>query len=398
MRLMARFRADYLIRPRTFFFLVVSYLLWASVSLRWIQEFVEQNQPFILLVSAMLGLYGLLLGLEPLLTAGSYLRAHLYLIVQTSLVMAAILFYYQLDFFAILLLPLCGQAIFLFERKSAGAWVVILTLANIAGQIQQFGWPQGLPFILLYSAGLVFVTAFSIMTIQAEQARGRSESLLAELQTAHRQLQAYARQAEELATANERNRLARELHDSVAQTLYGLTLQSEAASRKLVSGQHEVANHFLMQIRQSAQQTLQEIRLLIFELRPPILEAEGLAAALKARLEAVEARSGFKIQTNIPELERLPIDLETGLYRIAQEALNNAMKYSQAGQIKVSMRRADASLILEVMDDGIGFEPVGIAGGMGLKGMNERAEQMQANLSIHSLPGKGTHIKVEVPL
>jgi signal transduction histidine kinase len=398
MRWIAEIRSGYFARPRTFFFLIVSYLLWASVSLRWITEFVENNHPFTLLISSLLGLYGLLLGLEPLITSGSNLRAHLYLFVQLSLVLAAILFYFELDFFAILLLPLCGQAVFLFPRKTAAAWLAILVLADIAGQIQQFGWPQALSFILLYSAGLVFVAVFSIMTIQAEQARQQSESLLIELQSAHRQLQDYAFQAEELAVANERNRLARELHDSVAQTLYGLTLQSEAASRKLVSGQPQVADHYLKEIRQSAQQTLQEIRLLIFELRPPLLEADGLAVALHARLESVEARSGIKVQANFDEIGRLPIEIETGVYRIAQEALNNVLKHSQAGQIGVSLRRKEAVLVMEIWDDGAGFRTEQVSGGMGMRGMQERADQLKARLRIESQPGQGTRVEVEAPL
>ncbi|MEJ2711412.1 MAG: histidine kinase [Anaerolineales bacterium] len=230
MQRIANLRSSYRVRPRTFFFLVVSYFVWASVTLRWITEFIEQDHPLTLLVSALLLLYGLLLGLEPLITSGSATRVHLYLALQTTLVLAAILFHFELDFFALLLLPLCGQAIFLLPRTAAAIWVALLGAANIAGQLQQFGWPQGLPFMLLYSAGFVFVAAFSILILQAEQAHKRSEKLLAELREAHQKLQAFSVQAEELAIANERNRLARDLHDSVAQTLYGLTLQAEAAN------------------------------------------------------------------------------------------------------------------------------------------------------------------------
>ncbi len=150
-------------------------------------------------------------------------------------------------------------------------------MVTFIGQTIQFGWPAGLPFILLYAGGLVFVAAFSTLTLSAEDARQQSERLLLELQAAHQQLQEYAGQAEELAVAQERNRLARDLHDSVAQTLYGLTLQSEAASRKLTAGDLTAVEDYLLAMRQSAQQTLQETRLLIYELRPPILGKEGLA-------------------------------------------------------------------------------------------------------------------------
>ena len=94
-------------------FLIISYCLWAAVSLRWISEFREQGHPLTWLISAVLLLYGLLLGLEPLITRGSTLRAHLYLAVQAAVVFAASLLYFELDFFALLYLPLCGQAMFL---------------------------------------------------------------------------------------------------------------------------------------------------------------------------------------------------------------------------------------------------------------------------------------------
>ena len=319
---------------------------------------------------------------------------------QTGLVFVASLFWHELDFFAILYLPLCGQAMFLFPQRSAMAWVTVLVLATFAGQTVQFGWPNGLSYTLLYVAGLVFVAAYSALTIQAEESRRRSERLLAELQEAHQELQVYAGQAQELAIAKERNRLARDLHDSVAQALYGLTLQTEAASRQLAAGRLEKVAGYLGEIRQSAQHSLQEARLLIFELRPPILEQEGLAAALKARLEDVEARSGLQTQLNLDELERLPDAVETGLYRIAQECLNNILKHAQADQVILNVRRDLNRVTLEIIDDGNGFDPALARqqGGMGLEGMQARAEQIGGQLSIQSAAGAGTRVKVEVPL
>lgn len=387
-------------RPQAALFLLVSYLLWAAVTFRWIAEFIEQNNPLLPLISALLVIFGILMGLEPWITRGSGLRAHLYLLVQTSLVFIASLLFYELDFFAILYLPLCGQAMFRFPRRTAAVWVAILVLTTFAGQTVQFGWPNGISYTLLYVGGLIFVAAFSVLTIQADESRQRSERLLAELQEAHWQLQAYADQAEELAIARERNRLARDLHDSVAQALYGLTLQSEAASRQLAAGRLEKVAGYLSEIRQSAQNSLQEARLLIFELRPPILQKEGLAAALKARLDDVEARSGLQTHLNLVELGRLPDPVETGLYRIAQESLNNILKHAHAGQVTLNLARDLTGVTLEIIDDGNGFDP-GLArqqGGMGLEGMQARTEQIGGQFSIQSAAGAGTRVKVEVPL
>jgi signal transduction histidine kinase len=379
-------------------FIVVSFAIWIAVSLRWILEFIEQSHPYLWLLSIILVTYGLLLGLQPLITNGSPLKAHIYLGVQTALIIGAMLLYYELDFFALLFLPLGGQAMFLFQRKTALSWIAIFGIAIVIGQTIQFGWPGGLSFTFLYLAGLFFVASFSTLMMRADEARIQSDRLLDELQGAHRQLQEYAGQAEELATAKERNRLARELHDSVAQTLYGLTLQAEAASRKLGAGQtNEVAN-YLAEIRDSAQQTLKETRLLIFELRPPVLEQEGLVAALGARLESVESRSGLKAQINLQEVGRLPGRIESGLYGISNEVLNNILKHAHASEIKVSLEKKAGKIVLEISDNGVGFDldTAEGHGGLGLKGMQERAEQINADLRI-SNGGNGTQVSVEVP-
>ncbi len=387
-------------RPRYRSLILVSYLIWGAVSLRWISEYIEQGHPLTWLISVMLLLYGVLLGVEPWVTAGSRLRAHLYLTIQTSLVFIASLFFYELDFFALLFLPLCGQAVFLLPRPQSTRWVFILAALTLVGQYIQFGGLAGLQFSLIYISGLILVAAFSNLTLQADASRQESERLLTELREANKQLQEYAGQAEQLAVANERNRLARDLHDSVAQTLYGLTLQSEAAARKLSSGELDATAEYLQQIKESAQQTLVETRLLIYELRPQVLEAEGLAAALNARLEAVERRSGIAAQLDIGGLPDLPPQVETNLYRILLEALNNSLKHAHASRVDIAIHNRDDRITLIVADDGVGFDPAspGILGGMGLDGMKERASQVGAQLVIESTPGQGARVVVEVPL
>jgi len=386
-------------RPGAGTFLLISFSLWGAVSLRWITEFIEQQHPLTWAISLILLIFGAAMGLEPLLTRGSPLRAHIYLAVQMILVFVGSLFFYELDFFAMLYIVLCGQAAYLLSRRDSLIWTGILVVATAVAQIIQFGIPVAFSFILLYEAGLIFVAAFVRLVLQADAARQHSEQLLTDLQTAHQQLQSYANQAEELAVANERTRLARDLHDSVAQTLYGLTLQAEAASRKLTAGQNEAVQTYLAAIQEDAKQTLQETRLLIFELRPPILESSGLAAALQARLDTVEARSGLTMHVALEEIGHLPANLETGLYRIAQEALNNSAKYAQASTLDVQLRRENGQVCLKIGDDGIGFEPTAVPpGSVGLQGMAERVAQLNGRLTINSAPGQGTQILVEVPV
>ena len=378
-------------------FLIMSLAMWVSVALRWTLEFTEQQHPLRWLLNTILIVYAVLMLFNQAIIGDSESRAHIYLALQTGLIIGGMLLYYELDFFAILFMPLGGQAMFVLPRRKAITWVSIFSIAIIIGQLTQFKFPYGLPFTFLYLAGLFFVASFSTTMLRTNEARIQSDQLLDELQQAHSQLQSYAGQAEELATAKERNRLARELHDSVAQTLYGLTLQAEAAARELNAGRADKTSEQLREIRDSAQQSLQETRLLIFELRPPILEQEGLVAALRARLESVESRSGLKTQIKLQEVNQLPAKVEAGLYGISNEALNNILKHAHANKIKVSLTQEANKVILEVQDNGIGFD-VGSAeaqSGMGLSGMKERAEQFGGKLQITS-GESGTTIRVEV--
>ena len=207
------------------------------------------------------------------------------------------------------------------------------------------------------------------------------------------------RQATQLAVVEERNRLARELHDSVTQALYGITLHAEAAFRQLGARKIPLATEQLEELRSTAQEALREMRLLIFELRPSVVEMQGLVPALRARLEAVEERAGMSVEINVDENLELSDQIQDGLYRIAQEALNNALKHAKANQIILNLTGTMSRVTLEIMDDGVGFKPDESieGGGLGLDGIIERAELLNGELTLDSWPGRGTTIRIEVP-
>jgi signal transduction histidine kinase len=207
------------------------------------------------------------------------------------------------------------------------------------------------------------------------------------------------RQAQQLAVVEERNRLARELHDSVTQALYGITLHAEAAYRQFQANQPELADDQLAELRKTAQEALREMRLLIFELRPSVVELKGLVPALRARLEAVEERAGLEVEINLDEGLNLSDKVQDGLYRIAQEALNNALKHAQAKRIILNLRGTLSRVTLEIIDDGVGCSPDEAiqGGGLGLDGMLERAELLGGKFMMDSSPGKGTTVRIEVP-
>lgn len=205
-------------------------------------------------------------------------------------------------------------------------------------------------------------------------------------------------QAQTAAALEERNRLARDLHDSVTQSLYSLTLLAEGWRRLAQRGRLTDVDSALAELGEIAQQSLKEMRLLIYELRPPVLEQAGLLGALHQRLGAVERRAGIEARLIAEELIKLPLQVEQGLYRITQEALNNALKHAKATTVTVFVRASNKWIEVEIADNGCGFEPERLNGqsGLGLISMRERAEQLGGELAIESKLGEGTTIKVRI--
>jgi len=207
-------------------------------------------------------------------------------------------------------------------------------------------------------------------------------------------------QAEQAAVFAERNRLARELHDSVTQSLYSVTLYAEAAARHLQGNQTAEAAEHLRELGGTAREALREMRLLIFELAPPALEKGSLVDALQIRLDAVESRGGMSVSYNVEGTERLDPRVRQELYQIAQEALNNTLKHSRAHAVRILLRFGEEEARLEISDDGVGFEfdQAQSSGGIGMRSMRERVERIGGGLTVDSAPGRGTCVSVVAPM
>lgn len=206
-------------------------------------------------------------------------------------------------------------------------------------------------------------------------------------------------QAEQLAVMEERERLARDMHDSVMQSIYSLTLFSAAGGRQIRQGNTKRVQEYLDQLVETAQQALKEMRLLLYELRPVVLEQEGLIGALRRRLDAVEKRAEVEATLDVPEPVVPPFYAEEGLYRIAQEALNNSLKHSGADQVKVRIVREQDAIVMQISDNGKGFslaDAQKFSGGMGLSNMHERMQKLQGEIQIESEPEIGTTVTVRV--
>ncbi len=212
-------------------------------------------------------------------------------------------------------------------------------------------------------------------------------------------------QAQEAAALEERARLARELHDSVTQALFSMTMHAEAAQVALQREGSEVGSgrvgrnlRYLSELTEGA---LAEMRALIFELRPGALQEEGLAAALRKHAAAVSARHGLSIEVQAPE-QRVLLEpsIEEHLHRLAQEALHNVIKHSGASHTFVRLDgRMDGQLILEIEDNGSGFDSTSVpAGHLGLRTMADRVAQIGGTLEIISVPpAKGTLVRIIAP-
>ena len=202
------------------------------------------------------------------------------------------------------------------------------------------------------------------------------------------------RQAGELAAGEERAHLARELHDSVTQALFSMTLVARSVEM-LLDRDPEAAREQLTQLRELQREALAEMRALIFELRPGNLEQDGLSRALKTHAAALQGRLGLPIVVDSELPERLPLPAEEVLYRIAQEALHNVVKHAAAHRVRVEVRRLDGGVRLRVEDDGKGFDVERVPEGhLGLAGMRARSERVGARFSCTSEIGVGTTIEV----
>jgi signal transduction histidine kinase len=204
--------------------------------------------------------------------------------------------------------------------------------------------------------------------------------------------------AQHVASLEERQRLARELHDSVSQALYGIALGAQTARLRIDGGAPNAAEpvDYIMSLAQAG---LAEMRALIFELRPESLENEGLIAALDKQIASTRARHGIAIEFAPAAEPECGIEVKEALYRIAQEALHNVVKHAQARCVTVRLEAFDCALVLTVQDDGCGFDATAsFPGHIGLHSMPERARKIGGDVMVESRPGDGTRVVARVPV
>ncbi len=204
----------------------------------------------------------------------------------------------------------------------------------------------------------------------------------------------------ELSAIEERNRLARDLHDSIVQKLFGIVLAARSAD-VLLERDSTAAREQVERLGELAQEAVGELRSLVFQLRPAELETDGLGPALRKHVEVLRRVHRREIELELDGGAGLAPDQAAEVFRIAQEALTNALRHSGAAHIRVRLSEPNGTVLLIVEDDGVGFEPDSAAlrsQRLGLTSMEERAGALGGSLSVESRPGAGATIGLEVPL
>jgi signal transduction histidine kinase len=371
---------------------LASGLFFSAVVLRSL--LVYQDSASLLVVGSLLAAWLALFTSEPFISRRWRGYFPFYLVCQAVLVGLLLLVPPPVDFFATLLMILSMQFSLKYSFRAWAVWAGLWALALLLLLMRNFPGGDGIALALIYSAGNALMSTYTFAIRRSQAARQQNQALAVELDAANQQMQAYAQQLEQLAVARERNRLARELHDSVTQTVFSMNLASQSAALLLEKDPSRVDEQ-LAHIRQLAADALEEMQTLISKLRPEALARNGLAAALQRHLDGGSIPEGLTVSFEVQGDYSLEPQEEQNLFRIAQEALNNIVKHAHTNQAHIYLRLAYPPC-LEIQDQGQGFDlsQAYQAGRVGLSSMQERAAEIGWQLQIHTRSGAGTSLRV----
>lgn len=320
-----------------------------------------------------------------------------YLAVQTVIV--SLLFFrpdrMQYDYFSVLYGILGMQAMLKLSYRNGLVCIALFFILMGIRFISVLGLLAGLINLLLFGSIIIFLSAYALSTRRSQLANYRNQTLMIQLQDANLQLQSHSDTLRRLGVANERQRLRRELHDSVTQTIFSMTLTTQSALLLLERDASRVGAQ-LERLNQLATSALSEMHTLISELRPEQSPASDLITQIQKHLQSRQLPEGLSVSIESEGESILSDHEKQGLFRIIQEAINNIVKHAQATHIRLRLQLIEPYCV-EIEDDGQGFilDKAISSGRMGLSGMRERAEEINWTLVIHTARGKGTLIRVE---
>jgi signal transduction histidine kinase len=263
---------------------------------------------------------------------------------------------------------------------------------------EQEGISGGLRAMAIYAGGYLFFGVVTNALTQARMTQRQNTQLLSELQAKNRQLETYATQAETLAIVEERNRLAREMHDTIGHRLTTAAVQLEGAER-LTAREPERATAMIGAGRQQVRAALQDLRVTVGRLREPVDIELSLPQALQRLATSFQEATGLVVHLELPERDcEVTSAQRLALYRTAQEGLTNIQRHAAAHQAWLHLGRSSDRVSLEVMDDGRGLAAGNSSPGFGLAGLQERAAQLNGTITLADRPGGGTILAMQLPI
>jgi signal transduction histidine kinase len=369
-------------------------LYFVAVTLRTWLYFREG--PYLGRAMGLLLLWLLLIASEPRLSRLWQAYFPIYIILQTGLVFALMALPDTPDFMGTLLGVLSMQVLLRLPTWVGVVWIGLCALGLwllLSGAYRY----QAIALALIYTAGNVFLGSFTRTIRKTQAERQYNQALAGELELANRRLQDTSAQLEQLAAARERNRLARELHDSVTQTVFSMNLTSQSAALLLARDQQQVGAQ-LERLYTLSRSALSEMQLLIDELKPGPGGRQDLPAALRQLLADSRFRDNLSVSIEVQGEKTLTPAEEQALLRIVQEALNNILKHAGTRQAALRLHM-EPSVWVEIEDHGQGFDlqQAQRSGRLGLNSMRERAAEIGWALQIETSPGAGTRIRVKQP-
>lgn len=374
----------------------VAYLTTAAIYLTSLVSAPELRRPITWIsLTVLFGLFALSVYLYAELGAHFWKRLAV-LLFQIALVFAIVILGGGMEFLPILYFIVVPMAYLSFSFIQASGIALLCLLTQFLAYLIVADVSVALTMLLPYGGGLAFFAAISIALIQQQKDRQRAEQLLAELEDAHRRLKAYAAQVEALAVAEERNRLAREIHDSLGHYLTAMTMQLQAAG-KLIAQDPQRAAESIAKAEKMARESLAEVRRSVAALRASPVDTTTLSDAIGELVQNL-GESGIAATFTVEgQPQSLPIQTKTTLYRAAQEGLTNVRKHANASAVEVKLTYAPEQVTLTITDNGTGQRGPKDEG-FGLLGLRERVAQLGGLLEAGNDPGGGFRLHVAVPL
>jgi signal transduction histidine kinase len=317
------------------------------------------------------------------------------LLFQIVLVFIIVIVGEGMDFLPILYFIVVPMAYLSFSFVQASALTLLCLATQFIAYLIVADIGEALASLLPYGGGFAFFAAVSTALIQQQKDRQRAEQLLVELEKAHRQLQAYAAQVEALAVAEERNRLAREIHDSLSHYLTAMTMQLQAAG-KLVAEEPARAAESIAKVEGMARESLAELRRSVAALRASPVDSTTLDDAIGELVQNLRDGGIAATFTIQGETHPIPIQTKTALYRVAQEGLTNVRKHANASAVEIRLAYEPEQVTLSITDNGTGQRGAQ-RDGFGLLGLRERVNLLGGTLEAGDNPESGFHLQVSVP-